>query len=252
MEPGMFERLFAQMVELWLQPEIERRRDTNAGQVPSTISRAQVIFFADGRRNEVRFNEELDIEVAVEYVDGYVPTESEAFNPRKVRAVRAISLRGEQYANGGHMTLLPNAEGWQISFDLVYNRANAQKHLAAADEFLAAAQDALARDHMRLFADALFSACELGAKAALLADAGPEFLAGTNHRAIKARFNLQAKVGNVASGHASVLNRLTQLRGSARYLDAEYTLCRTEAEAMLAVVQAVVSDAREYYERRAV
>jgi hypothetical protein len=54
-----------QVLELWINPEIERRRE--AGRLPDdfSLTRAQVIMNLDANAPEVRFNKEIKAVVAI-------------------------------------------------------------------------------------------------------------------------------------------------------------------------------------------
>jgi hypothetical protein len=70
--------------------------------------------------------------------------------------------------SAAHVTGVRTDAGWLFSIDTRRNSKEAAKHGSAAREFLDAAGLSLARGNIRAFADNLFSATELMAKAYLL------------------------------------------------------------------------------------
>jgi hypothetical protein len=78
-------------------------------------------------------------------------------------------LLTESDPDAAHITAVRAGDGgWLISYDARYNARQAAEHGAAARELLDSARTALMRGGMRAFAENLFSACELMAKAYLL------------------------------------------------------------------------------------
>jgi len=106
---------------------------------------------------------------------------------------------------------------WIIAFDFRYNATRVAATLGAAREFLDGATFALDQHHMRHFVDTLFSATELMAKGMLLMDADNNLLKSKKHEIIHNKFNLTGKWGHTDPRYVRLLNRLQNLRGSARY-----------------------------------
>jgi hypothetical protein len=75
----------------------------------------------------------------------------------------------EHDANAAHITLISvPGKGFGIFFDFRYNGLRVGEHLEGAEEFFATATLAAERGHRRAFAENLFAAAELTAKALLL------------------------------------------------------------------------------------
>jgi HEPN domain len=228
------QNLMQQVHELWINPEIERRRE--AGRLPDdfAIRGAQVIMNLDADAPEVRFNEEVkvlaDAEWAREVDYGEDVTEAD------VESISDLTLTDHD-PNAGHLTMMLFKGRWIIAFDFRYNATRVARTLNAAREFLDGATFALDQHHMRLFADNLFSATELMAKGKLLMDADKDLLRSKKHTFISSRFNLSGKWGHTDPRYVKILNRLQDLRGPARYLDEDFTLSAEEASDMLGTAE---------------
>lgn len=135
--------------------------------------------------------------------------------------------------NAGHLTLIAHKGRWLLSFDFRRNAARIAETISAAREFLSAAELALAKGYQRPFCDLLFAASELTAKAELLELPGRELLKSRRHSLIGARYNKWGKLGNTSPEYVSLLNRLTKLRESARYLQRDFNLSDEDAQNML-------------------
>ena len=114
---------------------------------------------------------------------------------------------------------------WIMAFDFIYNKALAKKTIKTAKEFIEAAEFSFSHQSWSAFADNLFSAAELLAKATLLAAwSDPEFREKTNHPAIHSRYNRFAHLGNINPVHALTFNKLSKMRYPARYSKEEFSL----------------------------
>ena len=51
-------KVFEQFMELFVMPEIERRQATGQLEKPLDLRAAQIVFFPDNRKNQVRINSE--------------------------------------------------------------------------------------------------------------------------------------------------------------------------------------------------
>ena len=228
------QNLMQQVHDLWINPEIERRRGMRRLPDDFAIRRAQVIMNLDADALEVRFNEEVKVlaeaEWAREVEYGEDVTEAD------VEHIRNLTLTDHD-PNAGHLTMVLFKGRWIIAFDFRYNATRVAATLNAAREFLDGATFALDQRHMRPFADNVFSATELMAKGMLLMGADKDLLKNKSHTIISRRFNLSGKWGHIDPRYVKLLNRLQDLRGSARYLDKDFTLSTEEASDMLGTAE---------------
>jgi len=90
--------------------------------------------------------------------------------------------------------------------------------------------------------DNLFSATELMAKGVLLLH-DESMLSSKKHGRVSTRFNQWGHLGNTDPRFTGLLNKLSSLRSSARYLERELTVTPEEAQDMLAVAEVMFKDA---------
>jgi hypothetical protein len=86
---------------------------------------------------------------------------------------------------------------------------------------------------MRAFAENLFGATELMAKGLLLMLPDKNILRSKKHEYLSSQYNWWGKMGSADPRYVNLLNRLSNLRGSARYLDKDFSLSQDEAKEML-------------------
>lgn len=148
-------RTFEQAMELWVYPEIERRRGLGLVEGVFELASAQVIM-REGEPIEVRLNEEV---TAVARMKPSTDVRAgEAVNFADVQSVREILLTDAD-ADAAHLTVINLGGGWTLAFDFRYNATKARRVTEMAAEFLSSAAAALRAGYMRAAADASPSCC---------------------------------------------------------------------------------------------
>ena len=209
-------RLFAQLIELWISPEIRRRQ--SAGRLPSPyeLRGAQIVFrLEDGGTSEIRLNQEvkgkLEARIRRTVEVGEPVTEADIDQPRWIEPI------GDP--NAAHLTLLRLRGKYWIFFDFRYNKELAGAHLDRAAEFLAAAEADYGNGRLNACVESLWSGVDLCAKAFLMTLPDPETLRSKKHSYIKRRFNAVGRFN--FPEYPKLLNRLEKLREAARYLEGD-------------------------------
>ena len=158
------DNFFKNISELYIDPEIERRKQ--AGTLPDDFAlyAVQVIMNHDGPI-EVRFNNEVNACVVGTFAKPV--RDGEEVSISDLETITDVELTHRD-PNAGHVTLLIHNGSWIGRFDFRYNATRSRNHLSTAREFLDAANVSLARRHLRAMLDNLFSATEVMAKGALL------------------------------------------------------------------------------------
>jgi hypothetical protein len=231
---GMGERLLKQAFELWIEPEMARRREAGRIDANFQLLAAQVIFNADTDAPEIRLNEE--VKAVLEVRVNRAIEAGELITWADVSELARIRLTDED-PNAGHLTLVLKPEGWWIAFDFRYNAERIAQTLQAAQEFLDSAASSLERGHHRAFVDGLFSATELLARGVLLTVPDKSSLSSRKHTFVATRYNLWGRLGNVPRPYVDLLNALSRLRPKARYLDASFALDPATSQSMLATAR---------------
>lgn len=212
-------RVFQQMMDIWVGPEINKRKSLNRLPKDFSLKAAQVIFSLDRGWNKVRLNEEVKAEAKVKL--NASKNKGDPIYEHEIENIESIKLTHDD-SNCAHLTLLRIKDTWIISFDFTYNRKRIKEHIEAAKEFLDSAKDNLAKNRLRPFFENSFACSELLAKSILLQLPNKKILYGTSHDDRIKEFKNWALLGNVEEKHSKVLERLDSLRSSARYL------CSTE------------------------
>lgn len=239
-------RFIEQFLELWINPEIERRQKT--GDLPEnfTLYSAQVIMNFDAP-TEVRLNEEIR---AVLVGDFSKPVEDgEQVTVDILENIKEISLT-EDDPNAGHFTMMLHRGNWFAGFDFRYNAALVSDHLDAARQFLdSASSSLLERGHFRVVVDNLFSAVELLAKGLLLMH-DKTVLTTKKHGIIHSRYNQWGHLENPDEQYTQLLNKLIPLRSSARYLHKDLNLSEEEAMNMIEIAEDMFLDLKAQVPKR--
>lgn len=217
---------------LWVGPEIERRKQ--AGRIPATfvLNGAQVILNLDADAPEIRLNEEVRATARIKANRAF--QRGESVKASEVEEIYSILLTNLD-PNAAHVTMVRIRNFWFVAFDFRYNSARANEAHAAAGEFLGCAESALDKGHARAFVENLFSAMELMAKADLLMFPDPEkvILKARSHGTISAKYNWLRQRGGIEPEYTTLLNQLTDLRPLARYLRGTVSLTPERMTQML-------------------
>jgi uncharacterized protein (UPF0332 family) len=212
---------------------------------PFDLRGAQIIFFADGKKPEIRINSEIRAIASVKLRKGISKNKGDPILANEVEGLDKIRLTDEENPDCGHATLIRIGNTWVIAFDFRYNKGLAQKHINVAKQFYESAEFAFNRKNRSSCLDNLFSAAELASKAVLLLAPDPKFMKKTTHGAIQLRYNKFADLGNVEPKYREALNRLTGLRARARYLQGDVPISDEEIHGLLENVKKMIADASE-------
>jgi len=226
------------MAQLYIDPEIEKRRSENRLPKNFVINAVQVIINFDGP-NEVRFNDEVTANIIGNFTKPV--NDGEQATVDDLEEIVDVHLT-DRDPNAGHVTLFVHKGKWVGRFDFRYNAFRSRGHLSAAREFLDAAVASLQKGHWRSFIDNLHSATELMAKSVLLLH-DELILTGKTHGIVHSRFNQWGHLGNVDARYTTLLNKLSSLRGPARYLKGDLHMAADEANNMVAVAEDMFTDA---------
>lgn len=231
------QRTFNQFMELFVLPEITRRKE--AGVLPDkfVLNAAQVIFYDDGRRPLVRLNEDAKILAKIKLKNGVNKEKGEDVFQNEIEKLETLRLMDEEESKYAHISIIRFKNHWILGFDFRYNKKLARDHFKTAAQFYSSAQNAYQNNLMVPFIDNLFSAIELLAKSELLLMPDEEFKKKTTHKGIQIKYSKFVDIGNAKLDYKKSLNKLSGLRTSARYLKSDFQLSETEAQEYLEVVK---------------
>jgi len=208
-------RIFQQVIDIFVIPEIERRKKMNKLPSDFRLERIQVIFSSRSGRNYVRLNKEVK---AIIKVRTNKPIQKgDIVYEKDIDKIESIDLtKGD--TNYGHFTLLYIKDSWIVSFDFIYNKEEIRKHIEASNEFYESAKENLKKKRLRPFFENAFASAELFTKSLLLSLPIKEQSKGSKHQIKKEFLKNWADLGNVKPSFSTTLSKLYSLRSSARYL----------------------------------
>jgi len=211
---AMGRRVLEQAFDLWINPELARRKASGVLPEDFALWGAQRIQPPEGAvtiriNDEIRGVASIKARRAVEKGDGIVLGDLEGLED--------FDLPSDELDNG-HWTVLWTGERWFTSFNFMTQRNRCLLLLDKADHFLAASRRAEAEGHAAVSVDTLFSACELASKAHLVSS--HTLPMGTKtHGPIHSGLNIGRRLGNIESAFVDIFNKMNRLRGPYRYDD---------------------------------
>jgi uncharacterized protein (UPF0332 family) len=212
------QRVFQQVLDLWVKPEIERREKSGKIQKDFVITKIQIILSLNSAKPQIRFNEEVKATARCKINNS--KNKGDVVYDLDVDRIEKIELTDND-PNCAHITLLLLKNNWTISFDFRYNKEIIKNHIEASKEFYESAKDNLEKKRLRPFFEDAFASAELSAKSVLLALPDKKILTGRNHHDRLNKFKNWADLGNVKVEFSETLSKLSSLRDSARYLYSE-------------------------------
>ena len=239
-EKEFSQRTFQQFMDLFVVPEIKLRQENDLLEKPFNLFAAQIIFFPDGRKPEVRLNAEVKAISEVILKDGQNRKPGDIVPLNDVIGIEKIKLIDHDDPDCGHVTLLKLNKSWHFTFDFRYNKSFSASHSKAANEFYEAAETAYSKKHWTAFIDNLFSACELAARSVLLSVPDPKFREKATHSSVHNQYNRSASIGNYQPERRETYNKLYSLRKKARYFKGKYSITSEEAKVLLDGVKEMI------------
>ncbi|HZB73275.1 MAG TPA: hypothetical protein VE378_00885 [Nitrososphaeraceae archaeon] len=241
----MANRLFNQVLEIWINPEVERRIKTGSlPDQPYYLHAAQIISFTDGRENIVRLNDEVKTEIVGIASKTLQPNEKFVID-EGLRQINNLRLTKEDDPNAGHLTMMHFKGHWFINFDFRYNKQKAKERLEAAAEFLEAAKIGREKLLLRPMAENLFAAIELCIVAQMLLQADRDYTKNQHHTGTEHRYTKFIDIGNPKLEYKDTFLQLKNLRKSGRYLQKDFSLSEEDADRFLEIG----NDLMKYTER---
>ncbi len=218
MDEEIKQKVFQQVMDIFVSPEIEKRRKEESIKDGTIISKMQIVFSLDKGENEIRLNDEVKAIVRGRATRDI--QKGEAVYEKDIDSIENVELTDED-VNCGHITLILFKGYWIISFDFRYNKERVKAHIEASKEFYETAVCSLDNNRLRAFYENAFASAELSAKSVLLTLPDKKILEGKNHKDRLKKFNEWAELGNVKMEFSTTLSGLSALRDSARYLHSD-------------------------------
>ncbi len=238
-------RLFQNCIDLFINPEIEKRQ--NMGEITrfEEITKAQIIFFADNKERIVRLNDEVRAIIEIKLKDGIQKEKGEDILANEVEAIYSAKIPDETYSDCAYIIMIKYGDNWYISFDFRYNKALSKGYIEKANEFIECASFGLSQNYLGATIDNLFGAIELISKAILLVSPTSKMMDKTNHCVIKNSFNYFIHVGNLSKDYSKTYNKLSKLRSKARYSSEKLEIPKDELKEITYSVKSLKKEAEK-------
>ena len=225
--------LFNHVMEIWVNPETERRK--KAGKIPENyfIDKIQVVI-PPGQVPFIRFNDEVKAIILAKAKPGIKEKKKDGdlIYQNELDHLVKISLPEDENPNYGHLTMLLLDNHWHIYFDFRTNRQKSYERYKAGKEFLEAAENNI-KGSKRVFVDNLFSAVELFVTSQLFIMSEEKYVNKPTHRYTTSRYNDFIKIGNYKNEFKDLFNKLGGLRNKGRYLSGAFSLSDIDAKEMI-------------------
>lgn len=231
----MGQRVLEQALQIWIAPELERRRE--AGLLPSdfVLRAAQIVMNVDAP-TKVRLNAEVKLVVEVRPLHNRAIEVGDSILVEDVESIEGFHLTTDD-PNAGHLSIvwLPGQVfiGWNFSYNATRNRAR----VANARQFLDAGRYALERGNLNAFVENALAGVEALAKARLMMLPDRAIMDSRKHRAVTAKYNRWAVLNDSERPYAEALNLLTKQRKAARYLEGELKIDAADAHEIMGVAE---------------
>lgn len=207
-----------QTLDIFVLPEIKKRRETFILHNDFKLLQFQILFHLTKNSPEIRLNDECKIVVEIDGEE-YKKVMNESNHSLDTKKIKKIRLDDSEDGNCGHICFFILGDSLLSTYDFRYNKKIVVEHLGRAKEFIDTAEFALEKELFGAFVDNLYSASELIAKADLLLAPDKEILTSKSHKSIISKTNRNKNLSNLDSDFAQLLNDLSQLRNSGRYLN---------------------------------
>ena len=237
-----YENILNQFLDLFVLPEIRRRKEAGNLEGSFTLRGAEIIFHSDGRKPQIRINSE--VKVYMKLKKGISKNKGEPIRENEIEDMDLLRVPDEEDPDCAHATIVKIADRWVIAFDFRYNKGLAKKHIETANQFYESAEFSFGKKYFASCLDNLFSAAELASKAVLMLIPDPKLMKGKTHSGIKYKYNKFADLGNVEPRFRDSLNKLFGLRVRARY-QGDVPLSEEEIRGLLENVKRMITDATD-------
>ncbi|QWT87322.1 hypothetical protein KBP46_05545 [Chryseobacterium sp. PCH239] len=138
-EENFINNAFNNIMEIYFNPEIERRKQNNTLEENFELIAAQAFIFPDERPNIIRLNAEVQATVKIK--DGINKDASDYFP--NCEDVESIEISENEYLNCGHIIIIRFKDYYQLKFDFIYNKKTCKSLLDNSFQFLKTAEFAL-------------------------------------------------------------------------------------------------------------
>ncbi len=227
-------RVFDQVMNIWVIPEIERRKKKGILENDFEIKKVQVIFTI-GKLPEIKFNENVGITARVKVNRDIIKGEDVKYSD----VDKFEKFIVDYPPNSGHITLFKLLDHWIIIFDARYNKEKIEELIERSKEFCESAKEDLKENRLRPFYENCWNSAELSAVCHSLCIGGKIEGHGKNIK----NFVKWSELENVDKKHAEILPQLNDLR-KLKY-DSSIDFKNKDHKEFLKVVKEMIKEAEK-------
>jgi len=232
------DNLLNQFMELWVNPEIQARKD--GGKLPQNfiLDKAQVLFCL-GSPPIVRLNEEVKIQVKVRV--NRTVKKGELVYAKDISEIAELKNVDEEQ-DFAFLILIKLAGKMYMAFNFEHNVTKSKQYLSLGASFLESAKRELEYSNVRQMVELLLVAAENLVKARIYLVPDQKIRKVKTHGGTQQIVNLYAKSGKIIKpDQKDAFNRLIALRDSARY-DLSFALEHTKAQTLMSTVESFAQE----------
>lgn len=233
--------LLNQFTQLWITPEIYRRKEEGMLSHNFSLEKAQVLFCL-GSPPIIRLNEEVKIKVKVK-VNRSIK-KGEPVYAKDISGVAEIKNIDEEN-DFRYVILIKIGTQTYIAFNFEHDVSKSKKLLEIGTSFLTSARTEFEKGNVRQMVELLLIAAENLVKSRFYLLPDQKIRKIRTHKGTQHLINLYAKDGKIIKAEQKdVFNRLTALRDSARY-ELDFAFKKDEAEKSVIVIEAFAREINE-------
>jgi hypothetical protein len=216
-------RAIQQAFDLWITPEIERRKAAGTWPNGTALTGAQILLPSplDNKPIEIRLNQEVRMLAQIEFAAPATVRPDDPVYEQDIAMIHEIARLPDEDPNAGMLAFILVNGSWHLFFDFRRDARRASKLLDLADEFAHASEESFSSGWLGPAYDNLFSAAELAARAQLLLFSFFPYGNRKDHGAIRSKYQQWTRLGNMPLKTGKALKQLAKARLRARYLEHE-------------------------------
>lgn len=208
MNPQAAQNFLSNIFSLWINPEIELRKNNKSLSTDFTLNKAQVIFTIDGQRI-IRLNDEIKASIKTNLRLITDMSVNFDFTQESIEALDRI----KEEEDFGHSTIVKVRDLWVLAFDFRYGIKSSKDYYQLGNEFLKAAKYSHENDNYQATISNLFIAMENFMKARIFLYPDSEIRKITKkHSAVARKVNIHFKQSKIIKNeYKEVFNFLKRL-----------------------------------------
>ena len=229
----IYSNLFNQVMNLWVKPEIEKRKKEN--QLPQDFRlKAIQVIFSMGSHPLIRFNNEVKALIRIKPKRKI--SKGKLVYENDVQEVKELELIDDE-RDFGHITIIRFNKDWVLGFSFIYDTSKSKRFLELGSEYLRSAEKDYQNGLFRPMIESLSVAAENFAKARLFLLPDKEIRKAKKHGLIRSKVNIYSKTSDIVGKEfKGIFNELQDTRDKARY-NPNYSIAKNEARKMIQVLR---------------